>query len=177
MSIVRHWTPLALLAAMTAVLPAQARAADAAQPTIDRHLAVLQALDKITARTSEMTVPVGDLVTFGTLDITVHACRSTPPDQTPEDAVFLEIVDQPPGSDAATVFSGWMFASSPAVSAMEHAVYDLRLVDCVDIDDVRVPAQDDGQDPALQPPAGDAPAGAPFESPALRPVIPEEGTR
>ena len=64
----------------------------------------------------------------------MRACRETPPTEPPESAVFMEIRELPPNADRErdpeTLFSGWMFASSPAVSALEHAVYDVWVVDC-----------------------------------------------
>ena len=93
-------------------------------------VAVLQALDKILGRTSTIEAPVGKPVRFGTLDITVRACRNRPPEEPPDSVAFIEIGDQPPGDQRRTVFTGWMFASSPAVSALEHAVYDVWVIDC-----------------------------------------------
>ena len=92
--------------------------------------AVLQGLDKITARISTIKVGVGETVNFGSLQITVRACDKRPPEETPESAAFLQVVEQKPGETPVTRFSGWMFASSPALSAMEHPVYDLWVLDC-----------------------------------------------
>ena len=98
---------------------------------LDQPYAALQALDKVTARVQRLTVKVGESVAFGTLTIKVDACRKAPPENSPEAAAFLEITDTKPGGDPQTVFSGWMFQSSPAISAMDHAVYDIWVVDCV----------------------------------------------
>ncbi len=92
--------------------------------------AVLQGLDKVTARVSAITAPVGRLVRFGTLEIIVRACHKTPPEEPPESAAFLEIRDSKPGEAPVALFSGWMFASSPALSALEHPVYDIWVLDC-----------------------------------------------
>jgi hypothetical protein len=102
----------------------------AAVPTEDRPIAVLRALDKITARVEELNVPIERPLKFGTLVITVHACRVTPPEETPEAAAFLDITEIKPGETEVSVFRGWMFASSPALSAMEHPVYDLWVTGC-----------------------------------------------
>lgn len=91
---------------------------------------VLRAMDKITARVSTVTVPVGDTVAFGSLQITVRACDKRPPEETPEAAAFLEVVEERPGEAPQPRFNGWMFASSPALSALEHPVYDLWVLDC-----------------------------------------------
>ena len=105
-----------------------------AQPAADAQpagVAVLQGLDKVTARISTIRAPVGEAVTFGTLVIVARTCRKRPPEETPETTAFLEIFDDRPGEPPRAVFSGWMFASSPALSAMEHAVYDVWVIDCM----------------------------------------------
>ena len=96
------------------------------------EVAVLQGLDKITARISTFEVPVGEAARFGSLEIVVRRCRKTPPEEPPESTAFLEIVDVRPDSPAVRLFTGWMFASSPAVSALEHPVYDVWVIDCKD---------------------------------------------
>lgn len=122
-----------LAGALAVVLAIGASApAFAVRPTVDRQIAVLQGLDKVTARVSRMQVEVGDSASFGTLDIVVRACRSTRPDEAPENGVFLEISDKPPGEPSHGVFSGWMFSSSPAVSALDHPVFDIWVLRCVD---------------------------------------------
>lgn len=97
---------------------------------VDKPAAKLQGLDKITARTSTFTLAVGDTRTFGSLRITLRACRENPPVETPESAAFLEVVEVKPGEQGEPAFSGWMFASSPALSAMEHPIYDVWVLSC-----------------------------------------------
>ena len=99
-------------------------------PWLIMPTAVLQGLDKITARVSNLAVAVDDIRAYGTLRITVRACRKRPPTEPPESAAYLEISDQKPGEPLVALFSGWMFASSPALNALEHAVYDVWLLDC-----------------------------------------------
>lgn len=119
---------LLALAAMT--LPA------AADPVPDEMIAKpaakLQGLDKVTARTTTFTIAVGETKAFGSLRITLRACRENPPIDPPESAAFLEIVDAKPDEQATPVFSGWMFASSPALSAMENPIYDVWVLSCAD---------------------------------------------
>jgi hypothetical protein len=91
---------------------------------------VLRAMDKITARVSTITVPVGGTVAFGSLQITAKACDKHPPEETPEASAFLDVVEEKPGEAPQARFQGWMFASSPALSALEHPVYDLWVLDC-----------------------------------------------
>ncbi len=113
--------------------------AAAAEPTV----AVLQGLDKVTARVSTLDAPLDVAVRFGTLELVVRACQKAPPEEPPESAAFLEIRELVPDAPARSVFSGWMFASSPGLSALEHPVYDVWVLDC------RVPAPE--PEPAAQP--------------------------
>lgn len=99
---------------------------------IQHEIAVLQGLDKVTARVMTIEAPVGQSVHFGTLEIVVRTCRTRPPEETPEAAAFLDVWEIRPGQPAADRFRGWMFASSPALSAMEHPVYDIWVLDCRD---------------------------------------------
>lgn len=99
-------------------------------PLASEPFAELRALDKVTARVTTLWAPVGQVVRFGTLEITPAVCYERPPEEPPESAAFLTIVDVRPGKPATDVFSGWMFASSPGLSAMEHPVYDVWVLDC-----------------------------------------------
>ena len=123
-----------LLALLLLLSAAGAAAADERQTFTYREMgvAVLQALDKVTARISTLTMPLERTVRFGTLEVTVWACRKRPPEEPPESAVFLTIVERKRGAPPARLFQGWMFASSPAMSALEHPVYDIWALDCVD---------------------------------------------
>jgi hypothetical protein len=94
------------------------------------EIALLQGLDKVTARISTIRAAIGRPVRFGSLRIVARTCRKRPPEETPESAAFLEIDDVKPGESPVRIFSGWMFASSPALSALEHPVYDVWVVDC-----------------------------------------------
>lgn len=94
-------------------------------------VALLQALDKVTARVITLQAPVEQTVRFGTLEIRAAVCEKRPPEETPDSAAFLDIVEQRAGQAPVEVFRGWMFASSPGLSPMQHPVYDLWVVDCV----------------------------------------------
>jgi hypothetical protein len=116
-----------LVAALAGIAALTATAAADADPYA---ITVLQALDKVSARVSPLEVPVGETVRFGNLEITARACDKRPPEEQPESAAFLEIVERHEGEPPVTQFVGWMFASSPALSAMEHPVYDVWVLDC-----------------------------------------------
>ena len=99
--------------------------------TPDPAKAILRGLDKITGRTSTFEAVTGKAVSFGTLRITVRKCENAPPEEAAESSVFLEIFDVEKGEVAEHVFTGWMFASSPALSAAEHPVYDVWVISCI----------------------------------------------
>ncbi|HEX6956502.1 MAG TPA: DUF2155 domain-containing protein [Ferrovibrio sp.] len=117
---------------LTAAGPVGAQTSDTTPdyPSNPMPIAVLQGLDKITARTYTFEAPVGQTIGFGTLKVTVRTCRKRPPEYPPESAAYLEIVEQPPGQEPVERFHGWMFASSPALNPLEHPVYDVWLIDC-----------------------------------------------
>ncbi len=93
-------------------------------------IAVLRGLDKVTARISTIRAPVGEVVHFGTLEIIARSCDKRPPEEPPESAAFLDVWEARRGESAVSLFRGWMFASSPALSALEHPVYDVWVIDC-----------------------------------------------
>lgn len=110
---------------------AQLPAIPSISPTYEeRPSVILRALDKVTARTQTFQIPVGQQFNFGALTIAVRACRARPELEPRDAAAFLQVIEQKPGEAITPRFSGWMFASSPSLSAMEHPVYDLRVLGC-----------------------------------------------
>lgn len=95
--------------------------------------AVLQGLDKVTARVTTLRVDLGESVRFGTLEIIARHCDKRPAEELPESAAFLDVWEVRPGEAAAGLFRGWMFASSPALNALEHPVYDVWVLGCENI--------------------------------------------
>ncbi len=120
----RFYIALAALFAAIAVSPASA---------LEGSLASMQGLDKVTARISSFEAPIGADVRFGTLDIEVKRCVKAPPEESPESAAFIEIKEVRPDETPRILFSGWMFASSPALSALDHPVYDVWVKDCLNV--------------------------------------------
>lgn len=166
-----------MLAAMPAV--AQQAASPAATSTlarsmIKRDIAVLQVLDKVSARTTKLRIPVGSSAAFGLIFINVRSCQIAPPSDLPEAAAFLEIseidINKLPRSGEVPaglqpshlLYSGWMFASSPALAALEHPTYDVTVIACESRD----------ISPAEHAAAGEegAPLGAAAPAPAAPPV-------
>lgn len=97
--------------------------------------AVLRTLDKVTATTKDYTVKVGDTLNYGSLAVEVKHCEKKPPEEIPETFAFLQILEtKTDGQGEATephkIFSGWMLASRPAISALDHPVYDVWVVGC-----------------------------------------------
>ncbi len=128
----RGLSPFILISFIGALLAAWPAAGQGEPPPAarDGDVAVLQGLDKVTARISTLEAPIGQAIRFGTLGIVVRDCRKRPPEEPPEVFAFLEIDEIRRGERPRRLFSGWMFASSPALSALEHPVYDVWVVDC-----------------------------------------------
>ncbi|KCZ94062.1 DUF2155 domain-containing protein [Hyphomonas johnsonii] len=115
---------------------------------VQKDRATLRALDKITGRSTDIEVKVGEPVVFGSLKVELKACYQTPPEEAPESAAFLKIDSTQPvavetmdaavaaeevetvNEDNPELFSGWMYASSPGLSALEHPVYDIWVIRC-----------------------------------------------
>ena len=100
---------------------------------IEGNKLVIQGLDKITARIQTFEVDVGKTYKFGVLDIFVERCVFSKPIFKPESLAFIKIKDN---SDrlSEVKFNGWMFASSPALNALENPVYDVSILDCKKVD-------------------------------------------
>ena len=106
-----------------------------ASPWIEGNKLVIQGLDKITARIETFEVFVGQNHKFGVLDIFVERCVFSKPIFKPESLAFIRINDN---SDrfSEVKFEGWMFASSPALNALENSVYDLSILACKNVNTV-----------------------------------------
>lgn len=163
-------------AAMAAPAPVP-RVATGAVPTLAdatpdkngiRRMTILRGLDKITGRAIDVGAPSGVPVRFGSLTITARYCYTVPPEEPPETTAFLQIDDGKPGEKPVRMFSGWMFASTPALNALEHPVYDVWVITCKTDQPAEAPPPAPIVPPAL--PAGaeapNAPSGA-LPEPAL----------
>ena len=96
-------------------------------PWLPKPIAQVQALDKVNARASLLTIKVGETATFGSLTIAVKGCAVRPPDVPADATAFLAVTDSTPNVPG---FSGWMLKSVPSVSMLAHPIYDLRVVGC-----------------------------------------------
>ena len=95
------------------------------------NVALLQGLNKITAKTEEFEATIEDEVQFGRLSITVHQCWQAPPDQKPESKILMEIYETSSNNIRNLIFYGWMFGSSPSISGLEHPIYDITALNCI----------------------------------------------
>lgn len=122
--------PRSVLLALALGLAAPVTVHAQSAPDLSMDVAVLQGLDKVTAHVVTIEAPVGQPVRFGTLEIIARSCKTRRPEESPESAAFLDIWELRNNQPAQSLFRGWMFASSPALSAMEHPVYDIRVLGC-----------------------------------------------
>jgi len=97
---------------------------------IKHPTAVFSGLDKITGRIISFEVATDETVQFGTLQITERVCYTRPQTEAPQTTTFIEVEEVDAQGDYKRLFSGWMFASSPGLHALEHPVYDIWLTDC-----------------------------------------------
>ena len=94
--------------------------------------AELRALDKVTAKATTFKVKVGKPAKFGKIYMKVQTCRKPLAIDKVESAAFVQIWEKPPNEEKSKwAFSGWMFASSPSLSAMDHPIYDVWVIDCI----------------------------------------------
>ena len=97
---------------------------------ITNPTAVFSGLDKITGRITAFEAAIGETVQFGALQVTARACYSRPPTETPLTDGFVEVDEVTLQGEVRRIFTGWMFAASPGLHAVEHAIYDVWLTDC-----------------------------------------------
>ena len=146
---------------VTVPLPAKPAVLTDAQPDKNgvKRMVILRGLDKVSGRAIDISAPAGVPVRFGSLTITARYCYTVPPEEPPETAAFIQIDDGKPGDKLARVFSGWMFASTPALNGLEHPVYDVWVITCKTDEPVTAPgdAATSGV-PADVPPPPAAPA-------------------
>lgn len=125
----RTSSPLGRAAGVLAALVAVATAAQASE-RLDNRVAVFSALDKVTATIKTLEVPINETVQFGALKVTPRVCYSRPPTEQPKTTSFVEVQEVQLDGQEKRIFSGWMFAQSPGLNAVEHPVFDVWLTDC-----------------------------------------------
>ena len=112
----------------------------AAQP-VANPVATFAGLDKITGRITRFDVYIDETVLFGALEITPRACYNRPPTEAQRVSAFLEVDQRSLTGVSKRIFTGWMFADSPALNAVDHAIYDVWLIACKTSTDVPPPSE------------------------------------
>ena len=130
-TIVRSVTAPCLTACALVVAAIAGPSAPAHAQRIENQVAVFAALDKITARISRLEIKLGDTVKFGALKVTPRVCYSRSPTEPPKTTTFVEVQELQLDGSQKKLFSGWMFAESPGLDAVEHPVYDVWLTECL----------------------------------------------
>ncbi|MGH6791454.1 MAG: DUF2155 domain-containing protein [Methyloceanibacter sp.] len=147
---------------------------------IKNETAVFAALDKVTGRISHLEIPINQTVEFGALKVTPRVCNTRPPTEAPDTASFVEVDEIKLTGEEQRIFTGWMFAESPGLHAVEHPVFDVWLTNCKT---ASAPAPSDSSANAPSPeateateaPAAEAPPAAAEAPPApAAPAGPEE---
>jgi len=105
-------------------------AGEARAQQIKNNVAVFAALDKVTARISSLEIKMDETVQFGALKVTPRICYTRPPTEAPKTSVFVEVDEITLSGETQRIFTGWMFAQSPGLHAVEHPVFDLWLTNC-----------------------------------------------
>ncbi|WP_322988073.1 DUF2155 domain-containing protein [Hoeflea sp.] len=131
---------MALVLGAVAVLGVQVPA-EAAR--VENPVAVFSGIDKITGRITTFDVYVNETVQFGALQVTPRVCYSRDETEAPKTTTFVEVDEITLDRKIRRLFTGWMFADSPGLNAVDHAVYDVWLKECKQSSDVPPPAPAD----------------------------------
>jgi hypothetical protein len=92
--------------------------------------ALFSGLDKITGRIITFDAAIGETVQFGALQVTPRICYTRPPTETSNTDAFIEVDEVTLQGEVKRIFTGWVFAASPGLHAVEHPIYDVWLTDC-----------------------------------------------
>lgn len=124
---------------------------------IENPVAVFSGLDKITGRIISFDVYIGETVQFGALQVTPRECNTRPETEAPQTTAFVEVDEITLNNEVRRIFTGWMFAASPGLHAVEHAVYDVWLTDCKQSSTVAPPPNYSGPPISAEAAAGEDP--------------------
>jgi hypothetical protein len=119
---------------------------------IDNPTAVFSGLDKITGRIIQFDVAINETVRFGALEVTPRVCYTRPPTLSPNTDGFIEVDELTLQGELRRIFTGWMFATSPGLNAVEHPIYDVWLINCKGATPPTVAEAPTEPTPAAQPP-------------------------
>lgn len=118
---------IAIAAATTTLLSVSASATE-----ISTNAALMQAMDKVTGRVNKIIVPVKGQTTFGDFSLVLRSCKKRPAEETPENFAFIDVTDKSFGTEEYNIFRGWIISSTPGINAIEHPIYDVWLLECID---------------------------------------------
>lgn len=164
-------TGLWLAATIVVLFSAPAALAD----KIKNPTAIFAGLDKITGRIISFEVSIDETVQFGSLQLTARVCYSRPEYENPRTTTFVEVEEVSVNNEYKRVFTGWMFAASPGLSAIEHPVYDLWLTECKGgTEIIKTPTEDEEE--VTPPPQTDASLRRAPAEPAKTPPRPKLAT-
>jgi hypothetical protein len=136
---------------------------------IPNNSAVFSGLDKITGRIISFDVALNETVQFGALQVTPRVCYTRPPTEATNTDAFLEVDEITLQGEIKRVFTGWMFAASPGLHAIEHPIYDVWLADCKGPQQPTVASAPEAVAPAAQRPPQRQPQQQRAKAPALPP--------
>src|SRR5712691_3309100 len=134
--------------------------ADPPSQKVTNKSALFSGLDKITGRIINFDVTIGETVQFGALQVTPRICYTRPATETPNTDAFIEVDEVTLQGEVKRIFTGWVFASSPGLHAVEHPIYDVWLTDCKNPVVAAAPPPEPAAapQPAAKPPAPKRPA-------------------
>jgi hypothetical protein len=144
---------------------------------IDNGRAVFSGLDKITGRIISFDAALGETVQFGALRVTTRACYTRPPTEPTNTDAFVEVDEVTLQGEVKRIFTGWMFASSPGLHAVEHPIYDVWLTDCASpvptkVAEPATPPAPEIAPPTPRPPSRTRQGGSRQQSAPLAPAAP-----
>ena len=98
---------------------------------INEKYAELNVLDKVSSKTSSITINIGEEIVFQNLLINVLKCKNSKFDDSPEITAYMQVTDlKSTNNNKVYIFNGWTFASSPSIRPFDHPVYDIWLKRC-----------------------------------------------
>jgi hypothetical protein len=130
--------PAVIMIALVILLAPTAARAD----RITNPIAIFAGLDKITGTITTFEVPIDGNKQFGSLVVRPRTCFSRPPEEEPKTTSFVEVEEVGTSKSAKRIFTGWMFAESPGLNAVEHPVYDVWLTGCFDPNAPKPPVEE-----------------------------------
>jgi len=131
---------LGMVASIATFFPLKDTYSQESETRIENAVAEFSGIDKITGRIIKFDVYIGETVQFGALQVTPRVCYSRPITETPKTTSFLEVDEITLDRKIRRIFTGWMFADSPGLNAVEHSIYDIWLNDCKQESDIAPPS-------------------------------------